>query len=145
MKRLPALAYPFGVTRWEEDFDDLFRQFRESMGEEPSSLLCPSVDVSETDARIQVTVELPGIDRKDVSVEVKDGVLTIRGEKRQEEETKKGKALRIERRYGSFLRALTLPESVDASKIDAAFRNGVLTVIVPKREAKKPRAIEIHE
>ena len=98
----------------------------------------PPADVSETDNAYEITAELPGMDEKNVEVKVANGVLTIRGEKQDEkEEKKKGYHMR-ERSYGSFERSFQVPDGVDADKIEANFKKGVLTVILPKSaEAQK--------
>jgi HSP20 family protein len=95
--------------------------------------LTPHIDVRETDKDIVVEAELPGIDEKDISVALQDGVLTIRGEKKHEHEEEKENYRMMERRYGSFQRSLRLPDTVDEDKVEAGFDNGVLKVSVPKR------------
>jgi HSP20 family protein len=105
--------------------------------------LAPSVDISEDDARYVVTAELPGSKREDITVELKDQVLTIRGEKRNEREEKKEQSRWIERSYGSFSRSFTLPANASADRVKAEFRDGVLTVEVPKAEEAKPRTISV--
>jgi HSP20 family protein len=91
------------------------------------------MDVRETDKEIVVEAELPGIDEKDVSLSLQDGVLTIRGEKKHEHEEEKENYRVSERRYGSFQRAMRLPDTVDENKVEASFNNGVLTASLPKR------------
>ena len=92
----------------------------------------PRIDVAETDNDIQITAELPGVDEKDVDVTLSNGVLTVKGEKRAEKE-EKGKEYRmVERSYGSFARSIPLPFEVDPEAVDAKFKKGVLTVILPK-------------
>jgi len=107
--------------------------------------LTPSIDVSQTDDAIQVTAELPGIEEKDVDVSLSEGVLTIRGEKRREEDRKDKKFHHVERSYGSFQRSILLPAEVDSEKVDAIFRNGVLTVTLPKVESPETsKKIAVH-
>jgi HSP20 family protein len=136
------------VDRLFETFDrDLWRSpFRRSMVDiEPfwrrdSKLAAsPAVDIVEKDNAYQVTAELPGMDEKNIEVKLDNGGLTIKGEKQEEkEEKKKGYHLQ-ERRYGSFERYFTVPKDVDADKIEANFKKGVLTVTLPKKpEAQKP-------
>jgi HSP20 family protein len=103
----------------------------------------PSVDIGEDDERYVVTVELPGSKKEDITVEMKDQVLTIRGEKRNEREEKKEHSRWIERSYGSFSRSFALPPNAVADRIKAEFKEGVLTVEVPKAEETKSRAISI--
>ena len=137
---------PFaGLTRWDGNIDRLFQDLWNNESTPEGRLLAPAIDVSENESRLTVTAELPGLDRKDIEVAVKDGVLTIRGEKRMEEESKDAKFHRVERRYGAFYRALSLPDSVDSEKVDATFRNGVLQVSLPKRPERKPKSIEVKE
>jgi len=103
----------------------------------------PSVDIRETDDALVLQAELPGIEKKDVRIEVKDGVLTISGERRYEKEVKEENVHRVERAYGKFSRSFSLPTNVDADKVDATMKNGVLEVRLSKRENAKPKAITI--
>ncbi len=99
----------------------------------------PAVDLSETDKAYEITAELPGMDEKNVEVNVADGGITIKGEKKEETEGKNKDYYVSERRYGSFERYFTLPDGVDAEKIAAVFKNGVLKVTIPKTaEAQEP-------
>ncbi len=98
----------------------------------------PAVDVAETEKAYEISADLPGMDEKNVEVKFSDGVLTIKGEKQEEKEEKKKDYYLSERNYGSFQRAFQVPDSVDADKIEATFKNGVLTVTMPKSpEAQK--------
>jgi len=128
-------------------FGGLGRLFDELMATRPlattSFRWSPAMDVSENEKAWVLTVELPGARREDVSVEVHEDVLTIRGEKKCEREEKEEKRHYVERCYGSFSRSLRLPAHVDPEGIRASFRDGVLTVEVPKTEAQKPRTIDI--
>ena len=103
------------------------------------------LDVKEDDKAFHVTADMPGMNEKDVEVSFQDGQLTIRGEKKDERDEKKGTWHVIERSYGSFARQLTLPTTIDADKIDAKFEKGVLTVVLPKQpnEQAKVRKIEV--
>lgn len=98
----------------------------------------PSIDIKETDTALVLTAELPGIAEKDVHVTVRDGVLTLKGEKRSEHDETKDNMHVSERMYGSFQRAFRLPDTVDDEKIVASFDKGVLTVNMPKGEESKP-------
>jgi HSP20 family protein len=95
--------------------------------------ITPHMDVRETDKEIVVEAELPGIDEKNVSLALQDGVLTIRGEKKHEHDEEKENYRIMERRYGSFQRSLRLPDTLDEDKVEASFNNGVLRVSLPKR------------
>lgn len=105
----------------------------------------PAVDVSESDKAYEITAELPGLDEKNVEVSVANGGLTIKGEKKEEKEQNQKDYYVSERSYGSFERYFGLPEGVDADKIEASFKNGVLKVMLPKTaEAQKPaKKIEV--
>ena len=103
----------------------------------------PAMDVFETEGEIVATVELPGIDPDDVEVAVEDSTLTISGSREFSSEVREESFHRIERRYGSFSRAITLPQIADTEKVEAVFDKGVLTVEVPKVEKAKPKKIQI--
>ncbi len=103
----------------------------------------PPMDLVETDDHFVLRADLPGLDEGDVTIEVNDNVLTVSGERRYEHEAKKDGFYRLERGSGSFSRALTLPDGVDAEAIAATFDKGVLEVRVPKPAQKRPRKIEI--
>ena len=103
----------------------------------------PAIDVAEADDHYTITAELPGVKKGDVTVEVHEGVLTIRGEKRSEREEKGEHGRHFERTFGSFSRSFTLPGQADADHVDARFEDGVLTVEVRKTEAAKPRTVAI--
>ena len=103
----------------------------------------PTVDIYETDENIVVTAELPGLEKDQVGVEYKDGILTLRGERKLEREVKEESYHRMERSYGDFHRSFTLPGSVDEEKISARMKNGVLEIHLPKKEAAKPKQITV--
>jgi HSP20 family protein len=105
----------------------------------------PAVDITETEKAYEITAELPGMDEKSIELKVVKGALTIKGEKQEEKEEKKKDYYLHERRFGAFERCFDLPEGVDADKIEASFKKGVLTVILPKKpEAQKPeKKIEV--
>jgi HSP20 family protein len=105
--------------------------------------IMPSLDVVDDDKAFRVTVELPGMTDKDVAVTVDDHTLTIRGEKKEEKEKKDKDAFRRERAYGSFRRTIELPGEVDAAKIEAKFKDGVLTIDLPKTKEAQERVKQI--
>jgi len=130
------------IDRLFDDFPGGFWQapFRRSMfdvmpswARESTWPTAPAVDFTDTDKAYEITAELPGIDEKNVEVKVANGILTIRGDKQEEKEEKKKDYYVRERSYGSFERSFQLPDSVDAEKIDATFKKGVLTVTLPKK------------
>jgi HSP20 family protein len=105
----------------------------------------PAVDIAERDKEYEITAELPGMAEKDIDVKFANGMLTIKGEKKEEKEEKKKGYYLSERRYGAFQRSFQVPDGVEADKIEASFKNGVLTVVLPKSaEAQKSaKKIEI--
>lgn len=103
----------------------------------------PVIDVIETKENYQVKAEIPGIAKEDISINVNDSILTIKGEKKQEISEKDTNLLRTERLYGMFQRQLALPQDVDAEKINARFKDGVLELMIPKGEKTKPKEIKI--
>ena len=104
----------------------------------------PPVDIRETADTFEFTAELPGLTKDDVSITIEDKVLTLSGERKWDEEENKNNYHRVERAYGSFTRAFTLPSVVDSDKVSARFEHGILTVSVPKAEEVKPRRIKIN-
>ena len=143
----PRYSDPFSALRAEMDslFDSFIGGLPAFSGTfgfsgDRGFALTPQMDVTETDKEIVVEAELPGIDEKDVSLSLQDGVLTIRGEKKHEHDEEKENYRMTERRYGSFQRSVQLPETVDEDKVEATFNNGVLKVSLPKG----PEAIGKH-
>ena len=130
----------------QREIDRLFDDFTRGFPTFPSggtAELLPTMDVTETDKQIEITAELPGLEEKDVQVNVADNVLTIRGEKKAEKE-EKDKAYRlVERSYGSFVRSLELPEGVNADAIKASIEKGVLKVTVPKPAPAQVKKIDV--
>ena len=124
---------PFLTFRQEMDrlFDDVFTGAPSWRAFETGSVT-PRLDVAETDKEMTVTVELPGVDEKDIELSLTGDVLIIKGEKREEREEKRGERHLSERSYGTFTRTLRLPFEADVGKIDASFDRGVLTVQLPK-------------
>src|SRR5438552_14430555 len=105
----------------------------------------PAVDIFETENEIVVKAEVPGVDRKDIALNLENNVLTLKGERRFEKETKEENYHRIERAYGGFSRAFSIPATVDEEKIRADYHDGVLTIALPKKEQAKAKQIRIAE
>ena len=103
----------------------------------------PAFDISETENEYMVTAELPGIDEKDIDVTLSDGVLTVKGQKKQEKEDNGENYHRVERSYGSFQRSFRIPEKVETETVDAAYKDGVLKLTLKKAEETKPKKIEV--
>jgi HSP20 family protein len=121
-------------------FDDFFgRTPRRGSGGE----WVPAVDISETPEEIFLRAEIPGASEKDVNVSVTDNVLTLKGEKRQESAAKGENYHRVERTYGAFQRSFSLPRNLKTENTTATFKNGVLTVCIPKAEEVKPKEIRV--
>ena len=123
-------------------FGDLFTSHEGGTETEETSWI-PTVDISETGNGYEIRADLPGVSEDDVNVSVTDNVLTVRGEKQQEKETEGKNYHRVERRYGSFQRSFTLPRHIETDAIKAEFKDGVLTLGIPKAEAAKPTEIPI--
>ncbi len=107
------------------------------------STWAPACDIYENENEIVVKAELPEVKKEDVQVAIENNVLSIRGERKFSEETKQENYHRVERSYGEFMRSFTLPSFVDASKVNAEFKDGLLRVTMPKREEAKPKQIEV--
>lgn len=144
------------LTRWtaspdvfRSPFDRLFNQafndFLQPIATEEVSnrRFLPAVDIRETPDALTLTAELPGLSREDVHITLENSVLTISGERKFEKDTKEENYHRIERSYGTFSRSFTLPSNVRGEQVNAAFKDGVLTITLPKTDEAKPRKIEI--
>lgn len=132
------------LTRMQEEmnrfFDDFFGEQRRGLAE---GAWLPAVDVSETSDQFVVRAELPGMSQDDIDINVQENVLTLKGEKKQEQKEEKENFHRLERMYGSFSRSFTLPSGVKPEDIQATFKDGVLEVTMPKSEEAKPKKIAI--
>lgn len=136
----PRTSFMFPMRNvFDTFFDDIHAK---TLLDEEKSFV-PAFDVSESDKEYSVVAELPGIEEKDLEVTLSDGILTIKGEKKQEKEEKGETYHRIERRYGSFQRSFRMPEHVEFEKIDAMFKDGVLRLTIPKSEEHEVKKIEI--
>jgi len=143
------------VIRWEPfgAIDDMFRGFpsffgrwpRVGGGGESDADWAPSVDISETGEEYLIRAALPAVKKEDVKVTVEDGMLTLSGERRQKAEQKDERFHKVETYYGSFSRSFALPDAIDAARISAESKDGVLTIHVPKTkaESKKPTTIKV--
>ncbi len=145
------------ITRWDP-FQELNlitnrmnRLFQDSFGPGTSSEeamtttgFVPPVDVYEDEHNITLKIEVPGIDQKDIDVRVENNTLTVRGERKFEKEEKEENFHRVERRYGSFYRAFTLPNTVDTDNVNADYDNGVLKIKLAKKAEAKPKQIKVN-
>jgi HSP20 family protein len=143
------------ITRWDPYRelatlqDRVSRLFQETATSGETSLtnpgaFIPPVDVYEDEHGLRLKLEVPGIDEKDLDVRIENNVLTIRGERKFEKEEKEENFHRIERRYGSFARSFTLPNTVDAEKVSAEYKNGVLELQLAKKAEAKPKQIKVN-
>ncbi|MGE5663601.1 MAG: Hsp20/alpha crystallin family protein [Deltaproteobacteria bacterium] len=128
--------------RMNQLFDETFPPARGNEAAAPAAMWSPAVDVYESGDDIVVKAEVPGVGRDDIGVEVKDGMLTLKGERKFEKEQKENYH-RIERSYGTFVRSFGLPASVDPEKVRAALKDGVLEVRIGKKEQAKPRKVQV--
>jgi HSP20 family protein len=124
-------------------FEDTGRGIRRNEEPAATTIWSPAVDIYETDGEIVVQAELPGMDRKDISLHLENNVLTIRGDRQFKKETKEDNYHRIERSYGGFSRSFSIPTSVDEDKIRADYKDGVLKIALPKKEQARPKQIQI--
>ena len=147
------------ITRWEP-FRELSslqermnRLFQDSFGTNAAnradeSLMSggfvPAVDVYEDEQNVVLKVEVPGIDQKDIDIRVENNVLTLRGERKIEKHEKEEKFQRVERRYGSFTRSFTLPNTIDTENVSAEYENGLLKIAMAKRAEAKPKQIKVN-
>ena len=123
--------------------DNFFRGGVQDDGSLAVSYWTPAVDIAELDNEFVVKVELPGINKDDVKITLESNILTIRGEKKEETNVKEENYHRVERTYGSFQRSFKLPTTVKGDNIDATYKDGILTVTLPKAEEAKPKQIEV--
>jgi HSP20 family protein len=141
----PSDLYPFDALRRE--FDGLFFDFARALSV-PSNgapVLAPRIEVTESDKAIEVSAELPGLERKDVDISLDGNLLTIRAEKKVESEQKDKNVHVSERSYGVFYRVLELPMAVDPSTVQATMSNGVLKITIPKPAPTEAKKIEVKE
>jgi len=136
---------PFGdLVDWTNDVDDRIRKFLgEESESESSSIWAPRVDIKENENSLVVHAEVPGMEKSDFNVTMKEGVLSISGEKKMEEKQEGENWHRIERVFGRFQRSFYIPTEVDESKIKANYKDGVLSVTLPKKEEAKKKEIPI--
>ncbi len=135
-----------GLTRVNNIFDRMLEDFFSAdtrfLGEPVTSLM-PLMNIEETKDAYKISVELPGMEKDDIDIEIKDNVLTISGEKKEETRSEEGTFYRRERRFGKFSRSINLPNDINANSISAEYKNGVLMLVLPKTEEAKPKKITI--
>jgi len=138
----------YDIVKWRGGIDDIFRDMiSEVAGPDSREMLSgkwvPAVDIDENDQEFLVKADLPGMAEKDVTVTLENNILSLRGERKHETKSTNGGQRRVERSYGSFVRSFMLPSTGDAEHAKATFKDGVLTVSVPKKTEAKPKGIPI--
>lgn len=138
---------PFrNMTTLQEQVNRLFEN-RFQTGREDNSALtawAPAVDIYETENELVLKADIPDVNEKDIDIQVENNTLTIRGERKFEEKAKEDNYLRVERTYGSFSRSFSLPNTVDTEAVKAEYKDGVLTVELPKRPESKPKQVKVN-
>ncbi|MEA2868128.1 MAG: hypothetical protein QOE39_2843 [Bradyrhizobium sp.] len=140
----PLMRPDFGLFGLHREIDRLFNEFVQGAGSGQANIV-PNIEISETDKAIEVTAEMPGLERNDVEISIEDDALTIRGEKKIEEDQKDKNVQHSERTYGVFLRVLQLPPGIDPSSVQATMSNGVLKITIPKPAKPEPKKIEVKD
>ena len=141
-----ALMRPdFGLFGLHREIDRLFSEFAQGTGPAGTQSIIPSIEISETDKTVEISAEMPGLERKDVEISIEDDTLTIRGEKKIEESKKDKNVQLSERTYGVFYRVLQLPSGIDPSSVQATMSNGGLKITIPKPAKSEPKKIEVKE
>ena len=131
------------LVKWDP-FRDLFDfPIRVASTDDSRGSWTPPVDIFENGDDLIIRAEVPGVEKDDIDVRVEDNTLTLRGERKREEELRDDNAYRRERSYGAFVRSFGLPETVDPKRIAARYRDGVLEISLPKAETSKPRKVEV--
>jgi HSP20 family protein len=140
-------TFPSDVMNMQREINQVFDNFfRGGLPEDEAfvpSVWTPAVDIAEHENEYSVRLELPGVNKDDVKITMQHNVLSVRGEKKQEKESKGSSFHRVERSYGAFQRNFTLPSTVKADRIDASYADGILTIVLPKAEEAKPKQIEV--
>jgi HSP20 family protein len=129
--------FPVGVRLFQDSLSRLF-------SEPASRPWSPAVDIYENENELVLKADVPEVDPKNIGIQIENGTLTLKGERKFEEQNNTGKGFhRVERSYGAFVRAFSLPETIDGEKVKADYKNGVLTVTIAKKEVAKPRTINV--
>jgi HSP20 family protein len=141
------------ITRWDpfrevaalqNRVNSLFRDMNENESPVTTASFVPAVDVYEDDKKVMLKIEVPGMDQKDLDVTVENNTLTVKGERKFDKEEKEENFHRIERRYGSFYRAFTLPSTVNTENVQASYTAGVLKLELAKKPEAQPKQIKVH-
>ncbi len=143
--RFNPLFTEFPFRSFEDSLSRLFQEQRQQVTPSSAKPWTPAVDILETENELIVKAEVPGVTEKDIDIQIVDGALVLKGERKFEEEKKDEKSgyRRVERSYGAFARYFSLPETVDPEKVKADYKHGVLTVTLGKKELAKPKQIKV--
>lgn len=135
---------PFSeIANWPPEFRLFEDTLSRVLGDATGRPWTPAVDIQETPNELVLKADVPGVDMKDIDIQIENGTLTLKGQRKFEEEKKDRGYHRIERGYGSFARYFSLPDTVEPDKVAAEYKNGVLTVTLPKKELAKPRTVKV--
>jgi HSP20 family protein len=135
---------PFNVlTQLQRELDRFRGEGDEGSGRIATAEWAPAVDIKEEENQFVIHADIPGVNPEDIDISMENGVLTLKGEKNTEAKTEKDNYKRVERIYGSFYRRFSLPDTADNDAINAKCKNGVLDIVIPKREAVKPKKISV--
>ncbi|HMD50815.1 MAG TPA: Hsp20/alpha crystallin family protein [Bryobacteraceae bacterium] len=135
---LETEEFPAGLRLFQDSINRLFSE--DGVRTRPWA---PAVDILETENEVILKADVPGVELKDIDIQLENGTLTVKGERKFEKEEKNKGFHRMERSYGSFVRIFTVPDTVDAEHVKAAYEAGVLTIILPKKEVAKPKTIKV--
>lgn len=143
------------ITKWDpwQEIEDMFERYtravgwprRPGVGVEPGAKAdwSPRVDIAESDGEFTIKAEIPEVNKDDVKITIDGGIVTLQGERKQESEQQGKTFHRVERYYGSFSRSFSLPDNIDEANARATFKDGVLTLRIPKRERAQPKGVEV--
>ena len=139
MPLFPKLkSFPSGLRLFQDSINRLFSE--DGVKARPWA---PAVDILETENELVLKADVPGVELKDIDIQLENGTLTVKGERKFEKEEKNKGFHRMERSYGSFVRYFTVPETIDPDQVKAGYQAGVLTITLPKKEVAKPKAIKV--
>ncbi len=140
-------TFPSDVMNMQREINRMFDSFFRGAPADDDAFVAsdwiPAVDIAEHENEYLVKLELPGVSKEDVKITMQNNILTVRGEKKKEKESKSSSYHRVERSYGAFQRNFTLPSTVKADRIDASYSDGILTIVLPKAEEARPKQIEV--
>jgi HSP20 family protein len=144
MQAISRWNTPRGLTSLQDQVNRLFGEAFSSTSGADLATWAPAIDIYETEQELVVKADLPDMDEKDIDVRVENNTLSIKGERKFEKDVDSENYLRVERSYGAFTRSFTLPNTINTEALHADYKNGVLTVYMPKREESKPKQVKVN-